>query len=62
MDVAESGTQPAHSKNEAISKIEQRNTWEDLRMIIGIFGLYSQFLPLYDLDIIPWSYNFQKHP
>ena len=62
MDIAESGTQPAHSKNEVFSKIEQRNTWEDLRMIIGIFGLYSQFLPLYDLDIIPWSYNFQKHP
>ena len=24
-------------------------------MLIGIFELYSQFLILYELDIIPWS-------
>ena len=60
MDVAEDGTQPAQSKNEAFAEIERPNTWGDLRMLIVIFGLYSQFLPLYNLDIRPWRYIFVK--
>ena len=31
-------------------------------MIIGIFGFYRKFLPLYDLDIIPWRYILSNHP
>ena len=31
-------------------------------MIIGIFGLYSQFLPLYELHIRPWRFIFSKKP
>ena len=31
-------------------------------MLIGIFGFYIQFLPLYDLDIRPWRYMFSKKP
>ena len=46
MDVAVGGTQPAQYKNEAFSKLERPNTWGDLHMLIGIFGFYSQFLPL----------------
>ena len=55
-------TQPAHSKNEAIAKIERPNTWGYLRMLIGIFGFYIQFLPIYELDIIPWRYILSKQP
>ena len=55
MDVAAGGTQPTQSKNQIFSKLDQPNPWGDLRMLIGIFGFYSQFLPLYDLDIRPWS-------
>ena len=29
-------------------------------MLIGIFGFYSQLLPLYNLETIPWSYIFVK--
>ena len=29
-------------------------------MLIGIFGFYSQFLPLYNLDIRLWIYIFLK--
>ena len=36
MDVAEGGSQYAQSKNEVFAKIDQLNTWGDLRMIIGI--------------------------
>ena len=56
MDVAADGTQPAQSKNEAFAKIEQPNTWGDLHMLIGLFGFYSQFFPLHDLEIRPWRY------
>ena len=56
MDVVSGGTQPAQSKNEAFDKLEKPNTWGDFRMLVGIFGLYSQFLPLYKLDIRPWRY------
>ena len=36
MDVAEGGSKYAQSKNEVFAKIDQLNTWGDLRMIIGI--------------------------
>ena len=29
-------------------------------MLIGLFGFYSQFLPLYNLDIRLWIYIFLK--
>ena len=54
MYVSEGGTQHAQSKNETFSKLEQPNTWGDLCMLIGIFGFYIQFLPLYEVDIRPW--------
>ena len=31
-------------------------------MLIGLFGLYSQFLSLYELDIRPWRYILSKQP
>ena len=58
--MAEGGTQPAQSKNEAFSKIERPNTWGNLRMLIGLFVFYCQFFPLYYLDIRTWRYIFLK--
>ena len=58
VDVAAGITQPAHSQNEAFGKLEQPNKWGYLCMIIFIFGLYSQILNLYDLEIRPWRYIF----
>ena len=46
MDVAEGGTQPAQSKNKTFYQPEKPNTGVDLRMLIGIFGLYSKFFSL----------------
>ena len=60
MGVVAGVTQTAHSKNEAFAKIEQPNIWGDLRMIIRIFVFYSQFLTLYELDIIPWRQILSK--
>ena len=62
MDVAAGGTQPQNSKNEAFSKLEQPNTRGYLCMLIGIFDFYIQFLPLYDMDVIPWIYISSKQP
>ena len=42
------------------SKLEKPNTQGYLFIIVGIFGFYRKFLPLYDLDIRPWRYNFVK--
>ena len=56
MDVAAGGTQPEKSKNETFAKLEQPNTWGELCMLIGIFGFYRHFLPLYELDIRPCRY------
>ena len=62
MDMVVGGTIYAQFKNEAIDKIEKPNTWGDFRMLIGIFGLYRQFMPLYELYIRPWRYIFSKQP
>ena len=62
MDLADSGTQTAQSKNEAFSKLEWKNTRGYLHMLIGIFGFYIQYLPLYDLDIRRWRYILSKQP
>ena len=60
MDMAAIGTQTARSKNEAIVNLERPNTWGDLCMIIGVFQFYSQFLPLYELEIRHWIYILSK--
>ena len=60
MEVSAGGTQLAKYKNDDLVKLERPSTWGDLHMLIGLFELYSQFLPLYELDIIPWRYIFVK--
>ena len=62
MYVSSEGTQPAQSKNEAFSKLDQPNTWGDIHMLIGIFGFYSHFLTLYELGIRPWIYILLRQP
>ena len=61
MGIGSGITQPAHSKNEKLTKIEKPNISGDLSMIIGIFIFYIQSLPLYDLYIRPLRYIFLKH-
>ena len=48
------GERPCTLKKKSFENIYQPNTWGDIRMLIGIFGLYSPFLPLYDLEIRLW--------
>ena len=62
MDVAEDGTEPTQSKNEAFAKLEQSTIWGDLRMLIDIFGSYINFLPLYEMDIRTWRYILSNQP
>ena len=40
MGVAAGVTQPAHYRNNTFDKLERPNTWGDMRILIGIFGLY----------------------
>ena len=54
MDVGAGDNQPASSKFEAIHNLETPKTFADLCMLIGLFGFYSKFLPLYELYIHPW--------
>ena len=62
MDVAAGGTKPAQSKSDTFAKLGKPHTWGDLRMIIGMFGFYSKFLPLYELDIKPWRHILSRQP
>ena len=54
VDVSEFGNSPAHSKDETFSKLDRPRSWTDLRMIIGMFGFYANWLPLYEITIGPW--------
>ena len=42
----EGGTQPEHCKDESFFRIEQPNTWGDICILIGVFGLYIQLFML----------------
>ena len=54
MDTASGGTYSTQSQNEEFAKLEQPNKWEDLRILIEIFGFYNHLLSLYEMEIIPW--------
>ena len=48
------GNSPTLSKYEAFRKIPRPETWSDLSMLIGMFGFYKKWLPLYEVHIQPW--------
>jgi len=63
VDVMKNGNSPAKSKYGALLKLERPKLFTDLRMLIGLFGFYSKWLPYYEQRIVPWrGYIKQKPP
>ena len=53
-DILPQGNAPAKSKNEAFRKLGKPGTFHDLRSLIGMFGFYSNWIPFFELRILPW--------
>ena len=62
IDVTPEGNQPAQSKYHAFQALNRPETWYDLRMIIGFFGFYAKFMPLYETRIQPFRLLLSKQP
>lgn len=54
LDIRKEGNSPARSKFEAFAKLGPPNSFTDLNMLIGCFGFYQEFLPLYETRIKRW--------
>jgi len=47
--VGNDGRVPAPSKNDAFQELDPPDTFSDLRMLIGTFGFYQNWIPLFEL-------------
>ena len=54
VDIGPDGNSPAASKFAAFRELPIPNTWTDLRMLIGMFGFYQQWLERYEVRIAPF--------
>ena len=54
VDIKPNGNSPARSKFPAFEKLPAPETWADLRILIGMFGFYQEFIPLFQTRIAPW--------
>ena len=54
VDITPNGNSPARSKFPAFEKLPPPETWADLRILIGMFGFYQEFIPLFQTRIAPW--------
>ena len=54
IDLTPDGNSPAQSKFPAFEKLPPPETWADLRILIGMFGFYQEFIPLFQTRIAPW--------
>ena len=61
-DIMPQGNAPAKSKNEAFRKLARPNTYHDLRSLIGMIGFYANWIPFFELRIIPWRKIMKKAP
>jgi hypothetical protein len=62
IDVTPEGNQPAESKYKAFQALPRPETWYDLRMIVGFFGFYAKYMPLYETRIKPFRNLLAKQP
>ena len=62
VDITPEGNRPAESKYRAFEALQRPQTWHDLRMIVGFFGFYAKYLPLYETRIKPWRLILAKQP
>jgi len=54
IDVLDDGNAPASSKNKAFKGLVRPKTFSDLRMLIGMFGFYTMWIPWFEPRINPW--------
>ena len=54
VDIKPNGNSPARSKFPAFEKLPAPETWADLRILIGMFGSYQEFIPLFQTRKAPW--------
>jgi hypothetical protein len=62
IDVLPDGNTVARSKCDAFDKLVQPTLFTDLRLIIGMFSFYQNFLPNYELCITPWRVLLKNEP
>ena len=62
VDIKSDGNSPAKLKYKGFLELGCSKCWTDLWMLIGCFGFYSQWLPLYELEIAPWWSIIAKQP
>ena len=48
------GNSPSQEKIVEMKKLERPRTFRDLRMVVGMFGFYSQFIPFFEAKIEPF--------
>ena len=59
VDILPEGNSPEQSKYNVFANLPCPATWSDLRMVIGMFGFYGQWLQNYEVRIRPWR-DLQK--
>ncbi len=62
VDVCGAGNLPTKDKHAAFRAIHQPHTFADLRMLIGMFGFYSRWLPNYEIRIEHWRAILKQQP
>jgi hypothetical protein len=62
VDVCGNGNLPTKDKHAAFWAISQPHTFADLRVLIGMFGFYSRWLPNYEIRIEHWRWILKQQP
>jgi hypothetical protein len=62
VDILSEGNRPAKSKDEAFEKLEPPKSYSDLRALIGFFGFYQEWIPLYEFRLGPWRTKIKEAP
>ena len=51
IDILAEGNSPSQEKIVEMKKLERPRTFRDLRMVVGMFGFYYQFIPFFEAKI-----------
>ena len=62
VDILPEGNAPAKAKNKTILQVTQPKLFADLSLLIGLFGFYRNWIPLYETRIRPWRRIMKRRP
>ena len=54
IDIMDAGNTPAQAKFSGFRAFRRPSTGSDLRLLIGALGFYANWLPWFELRIVPW--------